>query len=92
MKIKKSENTKVTFGEEAQTSVYACAWNDTVQVEVSDYDSNGILHEFELTLPITVARSLTNELAEDIRNSDEKKAKDAAEAAEEALNNDDTNS
>ena len=96
MQIKKTESIKASVGKDAHTSVYVCTWNEKVQIEVGDFDSNGVWHEFEMTMPLAVGRVLSEELVEDIAEYDAKKEKEemeaAAEAAEEALNNDDTNS
>jgi hypothetical protein len=96
MEIKRTESIKASVGKDAHTSVYVCTWNEKVQLEIGDFDSNGVWHEFELTMPLAVGRVLSEELVEDIAEYDTKKEKEeveaAAEAAEEALNNDDTNS
>ena len=96
MEIKRTETIKASVGKDAHTSVYVCTWNEKVQIEVGDFDSNGVWHEFEMTMPLAVARVLSDELVEDIVEYDAKKEKERleaeAEAAEEALNNDDTNS
>ena len=96
MEIKRTETIKASVGKDAHTSVYVCTWNEKVQVEVGDFDSNGVWHEFEMTMPLAVGRVLSEELVEDIVEYDAKKEKERleaeAEAAEEALNDDDTNS
>ena len=96
MEIKRTETIKASIGKDAHTSVYVCTWNEKVQVEVGDFDSNGVWHEFEMTMPLAVGRVLSEELVEDIVEYDAKKEKERleaeAEAAEEALNDDDTNS
>tara|TARA_B100000809_G_C14906680_1_gene448248 strand:+ start:463 stop:753 length:291 start_codon:yes stop_codon:yes gene_type:complete len=96
MEIKRTESIKASVGKDAHTSVYVCTWNEKVQLEIGDFDSNGVWHEFEMTVPLAVGRVLSEELVEDIAEYDAKKEKEemeaAAEAAEEALNNDDTNS
>ena len=95
MEIKRTETIKASVGKDAHTSVYVCTWNEKVQVEVGDFDSNGVWHEFEMTMPLAVGRVLSEELAEDFNEYDAKVEKEkmeaAAEAAEEALNDDDTN-
>jgi len=96
MEIKRTETIKASVGKDAHTSVYVCTWNEKAQIEVGDFDDNGVWHELEMTMPLAVARVLSVELVEDIAEYDAKKEKEemeaAAEAAEEALNNDDTNS
>jgi len=96
MEIKRTETIKASVGKDAHTSVYVCTWNEKAQMEVGDFDDNGVWHELEMTMPLAVARVLSVELVEDIAEYDAKKEKEemeaAAEAAEEALNNDDTNS
>jgi hypothetical protein len=93
MEIKRTETIKASVGKDAHTSVYVCTWNEKVQLEVGDFDSNGVWHEFEMTMPLAVGRVLSEELAEDINEYDAKVEKEKMEAAaEEALNNDDTNS
>ena len=93
MEIKRTESIKASVGKDAHTSVYVCTWNEKVQIEVGDFDSNGVWHEFEMTMPLAVGRVLSEELAEDINEYDAKVEKEKMEAAaEEALNNDDTNS
>ena len=100
MEIKRTETIKASIGKDAHTSVYVCTWNEKVQVEVGDFDSNGVWHEFEMTMPLAVGRVLSEELVEDIAEYDAKKEKEEVEAAaevaeaaaEKALNDDDTNS
>ena len=96
MEIKRTEAIKASAGKDAHTSVYVCTWNEKAQIEVGDFDANGVWHELEMTIPLAVARVLSDELVEDIAEYDAKKEKERleaeAEAAEEALNNDDTNS
>ena len=96
MEIKRTETIKASAGKDAHTSVYVCTWNEKAQIEVGDFDANGVWHELEMTIPLAVARVLSDELVEDIAEYDAKKEKERleaeAEAAEEALNNDDTNS
>ena len=97
MEIKRTESIKASVGKDAHTSVYVCTWNEKVQIEVGDFDSNGVWHEFEMTMPLAVGRVLSEELAEDINEYDAKVEKEKMEAAaeaaaEEALNDDDTNS
>ena len=100
MEIKRTETIKASVGKDAHTSVYVCTWNDKVQIEVGDFDSNGVWHEFEMTMPLAVGRVLSEELVEDIAEYDAKKEKEEMEAAAEAaeaaadiaLNDDDTNS
>ena len=100
MEIKRTETIKASVGKDAHTSVYVCTWNEKVQIEVGDFDSNGVWHEFEMTMPLAVARVLSDELVEDIAEYDAKKEKEEMEAAAEAaeaaadiaLNDDDTNS
>ena len=84
MEIKKIENIKATVGGDTRTSVYVCSWNDSVQLEIGDYDSNGVWHDFELTMPLSIARSLSKEMAADIVAHDAKKAEEAAKEAAEA--------
>jgi hypothetical protein len=95
MQIKKTESIKASVGKDAHTSVYVCTWNEKVQIEIGDFDSSGVWHEFEMTLPLAVGRALSEELVEDISEYDTKKEKERLEteeeAVEEALNNDDTN-
>ena len=96
MEIKRTETIKASAGKDAHTSVYVCTWNEKAQIEVGDFDANGVWHELEMTIPLAVARVLSDELVEDIAEYDAKKEKERLqaeeEAAEEALNNDDTNS
>ena len=95
MQIKKTESIKESVGKDAHTSVYVCTWNEKVQIEIGDFDSSGVWHEFEMNLPLAVGRALSEELVEDISEYDTKKEKERLEteeeAVEEALNNDDTN-
>ena len=83
MEIKKSETIKAEVSKDTRTSVYVCRWNDSVQFEIGDYDSNGVWHELELTMPLAVARSISKELVEDIATYDVKKVEEAAEDAAE---------
>ena len=85
MEIKKSETIKADLSKDTRTGVYVCRWNDSAQLEIGDYGSNGIWHELELTMPLSVARSLSEELVEDIAEYDRKVAEEAAKEAEEAL-------
>ena len=100
MEIKRTETIKASVGKDAHTSVYVCTWNEKAQIEVGDFDANGVWHELEMTIPLAVARVLSDELVEDIAEYDAKKEKEEMEAAAEAaeaaadiaLNDDDTNS
>jgi hypothetical protein len=86
MEMKQTASTEVKLSANATTSVYVCRWNDgAVQIELGDYDANGVWQKFEIELTNKIARDLVEEIVSDLHDYDEKTAKEAAEhAAEEA--------
>jgi len=84
MEMKKTATTAITLSDKASASVYVCRWNNgAVQIELGDYDASGVWQKFEMELPNELARSLVDELVEDLKAYDEKMAEERA-AEEEA--------
>ena len=84
MEMKKTATTAITLSDKASASVYVCRWNNgAVQIELGDYDASGVWQKFEMELPNELARSLVDELIEDLKAYDEKMAEERA-AEEEA--------
>ena len=84
MEMKKTATTAITLSDKASASVYVCRWNNgAVQIELGDYDASGVWQKFEMELPNELARSLVEELVEDLKAYDEKMAEERA-AEEEA--------
>jgi len=84
MEMKKTATTAITLSDKASASVYVCRWNNgAVQIELGDYDASDVWQKFEMELPNELARSLVDELVEDLKAYDEKMAEERA-AEEEA--------
>ena len=84
MEMKKTATTAITLSDKASASVYVCRWNNgAVQIELGDYAASGVWQKFEMELPNELARSLVDELVEDLKAYDEKMAEERA-AEEEA--------
>ena len=85
MEMKQTASTEVKLSANATTSVYVCRWNDgAVQIELGDYDANGVWQKFEIELTNKIARDLVEEIVSDLHDYDEKMAKEAAEMAKDA--------
>ena len=73
MEMKKTATTAITLGDKATAGIYVCRWNNgAVQVELGDYDSYGVWQKFEIELPNELARSMVEELVEDLKAYDKK--------------------
>jgi hypothetical protein len=84
MEMKKTATTVITLSDKATASIYVCRWNNgAVQIELGDYDGSGVWQKFEIELTNELARSLAEELIEDLKAYDEKMAEERA-AEEEA--------
>ena len=83
-KMRMSKNIKYDFrfGKKVNTSVYVASWDNTVNVEINDDDDDGVLHTFDIYLPIDAAEKLAKEIIEDIAAYRVKEAKVAEEAEE----------
>ena len=84
MEMKKTASTVITFSGNATAGIYVCRWNSgAVQIELGDYDDSGVWQKFEIELTNELARSLAEELVEDLKAYDEKMAEERAAEAEE---------
>ena len=84
MEMKQTASTEVKLSANATTSVYVCRWNDgSVQIELGDYDANGVWQKFEIELTNKIARDLVEEIVSDLHDYDEKRAREYAEDAAE---------
>jgi len=73
MEMKKTASTVITFSGNATAGIYVCRWNSgAVQIELGDYDDSGVWQKFEMELPNELARSMVEELIEDLKAYDEK--------------------
>jgi len=85
MEMKKTATTAITLSDKASASVYVCRWNNgAVQIELGDYDASGVWQKFEMELPNELARSLVDELIEDLKAYDEKMAEEREAEVEES--------
>tara|TARA_R100000900_G_C3218061_1_gene140188 strand:+ start:60 stop:362 length:303 start_codon:yes stop_codon:yes gene_type:complete len=92
MEINKKNITQVQFGADMYSNVYISHWGKHLEITLQDNEADGTEAKFELQMSIDKARSLVQEMSEDIANYDkEQKAKRLelereAQAAAEAEN------
>jgi hypothetical protein len=82
MRSSKKIAHEITFDDTTTLSSYVSEWQKSVNIELRDNDELGVLHTYDLFLPLEVARTLVEDVAEGIIKHDEKAAEQAAEEAE----------
>jgi len=90
MEINKKNITQVQFGADMYSNVYISHWGKHLEITLQDNEADGTEAKFELQMSIDKARSLVQEMSEDIANYDkeqeakrlelEREARAAAEA------------
>ena len=84
MKIQKTEALALSFGNEVYTNTYVSNYSGETEIKFHDYQSDGAEFKVNINVPIETARSILNELQQDLENYDAFQAKKAQEAATEA--------
>ena len=84
MKIQRTEALALSFGNEVYTNTYVSNYSGETEIKFHDYQSDGAEFKVNINVPIETARSILNELQQDLENYDAFKAKKAQEAIAEA--------
>ena len=84
MKIQKTEALALSFGNEVYTNTYVSNYSGETELKFSDYSNDGSEYKLNINVPIETARSILNELQQDLENYDAFQAKKAQEAIAEA--------
>jgi len=84
MKIQKTEALALSFGNEVYTNTYVSNYSGETEIKFHDYQSDGAEFKVNINVPIETARSILNELQQDLENYDAFQAKKAQEAIADA--------
>ena len=85
MEIEKSSKTVLKFGEGVYTNIYVSSYSENVEIDLQATDENGIVHHYEIFLPLGKAEKLSQELSGDIAGyHEEQRRREEERAAEEA--------
>ena len=81
MKSSKKISHEITFEDATVITTYVSEYQSKVNIELRENDEFGVSHTYDLYLPLDVARTLVEDVAEGIIAHDEKVAEKAAERA-----------
>ena len=85
MEMTQTNEHVIRFSSDVSTGSFASSYSNTIQLTFNECDGNGVQQKYAVTMPVEVARELCKELAGDIIQYDENKAKAEAEAEAERL-------
>jgi|TARA_R110000824_G_scaffold355249_1_gene542399 hypothetical protein len=85
MEIERTNATVMKFTGGVYSNCYVSSYAKSVEIDFSESDSDGVGQKIELHMPIEKARSLAEELVQDLESYDKQVAEQKAELEAERL-------